>query len=242
MAMAANAAQRKWRQMHISARCRKYYQCWFVRPSGPRLYKTLGCFRDNWSRAIPTLEGRDAILDGGYQQRQDPTLKCYQAANRRRYKVFAVQNGGWCASSATAGETYDKYGPSSNCASDGEGGGWANQVYEIQGIPLKRHVLTNSSRKCLCLINWMFYYTADTSSRANKQCLLTTSMWLKLTLKRFVQSIVRREQSVTRLTRTVTRKKRLVSSTKVSWGISCRYDVWERPPCVDTEELRFERF
>ena len=46
--------------------------------------------------------------------------------------MFALQHGGWCASSPTAEETYDKYGESTNCADDGEGGGWANQVYKIQ--------------------------------------------------------------------------------------------------------------
>ena len=48
------------------------------------------------------------------------------------YQVFALQAGGWCASSPTALDTYKKYGQSSNCASDGEGGGWANQVYLIK--------------------------------------------------------------------------------------------------------------
>ena len=47
--------------------------------------------------------------------------------------MFAVQNGGWCAASATAPQTYDKYGKSSACKRDGEGGGWANQVYLTKG-------------------------------------------------------------------------------------------------------------
>ena len=54
------------------------------------------------------------------------------SSSRTGYQVFALQAGGWCASSSTALETYKKYGPSSNCASDGEGGGWANQVYLIK--------------------------------------------------------------------------------------------------------------
>ena len=48
-----------------------------------------------------------------------------------RYQVFALQNGGWCASSPTAQETYNKLGTSSSCAVDGEGGPLANQVYKI---------------------------------------------------------------------------------------------------------------
>ena len=47
--------------------------------------------------------------------------------------MFAVQNGGWCAASATASQTYDKYGKSTACKDDGEGGPWANQVYELKG-------------------------------------------------------------------------------------------------------------
>ena len=46
---------------------------------------------------------------------------------------FAVQNGGWCAASATAPKTFDKYGKSTACGSDGEGGPWANDVYVIRG-------------------------------------------------------------------------------------------------------------
>ena len=47
--------------------------------------------------------------------------------------MFAVQNGGWCASSALAAKTFNKYGKSSVCPSDGGGGPWANQVYYIKG-------------------------------------------------------------------------------------------------------------
>ena len=45
--------------------------------------------------------------------------------------MFALQNGGWCASSADAENTYQKYGESTACATDGEGGYGANQVYKI---------------------------------------------------------------------------------------------------------------
>jgi len=96
-------------------------------------YETLGCFKDNGNRAIPTLEGKDDILDGSYRARRDAINKCYKAAKKRGFKVFALQHGGWCASSATAEKTFDKYGISSNCGKDGEGGPWANQVYYIKG-------------------------------------------------------------------------------------------------------------
>ena len=92
-------------------------------------YKAVGCYRDNSSRAIMTLEGTDPILDGNYWTREDPVAKCAVAAMRNGYNMFAVQNGGWCASSANAQDTYRKYGPSNECEGDGEGGPWANQVY-----------------------------------------------------------------------------------------------------------------
>ena len=52
---------------------------------------------------------------------------------RAGYSLFAVQNGGWCAASATASQTFDKYGKSTACKADGEGGPWANQVYVMKG-------------------------------------------------------------------------------------------------------------
>ena len=75
------------------------------------------------------MEGKDPILDGSYLNRKNPIEKCAVAASRAGYSMFAVQNGGWCAASATAPETFDKYGKSTACGSDGEGGPWANQVY-----------------------------------------------------------------------------------------------------------------
>ena len=74
------------------------------------------------------------ILDGVYQARIHAIEKCYEATKKRGFKVFAVQDGGCCASSATAETTFDKHGPSSACGFDGEGGPGANQVYFIRGI------------------------------------------------------------------------------------------------------------
>ncbi|XP_019614540.1 PREDICTED: uncharacterized protein LOC109462428 isoform X1 [Branchiostoma belcheri] len=111
-------------------------------PWGNQVYKitdalpkivSLGCWKDTGNRAIPTIEGSDARLDGSYGARRDAINKCYQAAKSRGYTYFALQNGGWCATSATAGKTYQKYGPSTTCRTDGEGGPWGNQVYQIPG-------------------------------------------------------------------------------------------------------------
>ena len=77
-------------------------------------------------------------MDGAYKTRTNPIAKCAVAAMRAGYSVFAVQDGGWCAASATAPKTFDKYGNSTACGSDGEGGPWANQVYVINGKTLFR--------------------------------------------------------------------------------------------------------
>ena len=52
------------------------------------------------------------------------------------FPVFAVQHGGQCFGSADGLNTYNKYGPSTTCASDGEGGPWGNEVYRITGQTL----------------------------------------------------------------------------------------------------------
>ncbi|XP_013392548.1 uncharacterized protein LOC106160472 [Lingula anatina] len=94
-------------------------------------YHSIGCWTDTSTRAIATLEGVDSNLDGSYLTRSNPIYKCYLAAKSRGYTYFAVQHGGWCASAATAGDTYDKYGSSDGCNSDGEGGSLASEVYKI---------------------------------------------------------------------------------------------------------------
>ena len=96
-------------------------------------HDVVGCYKDNISRAIPELEEKEknGILDGHYIYRENPIAKCAVAAMRAGYSMFAVQNGGWCAASATAPQTYDKYGKSTACKDDGEGGPWASQVYFI---------------------------------------------------------------------------------------------------------------
>ena len=95
-------------------------------------YKNVGCYKDTSSRAIPTLEGKDPILDGQYSSRKNPIAKCALAARKKGYGMFVIQDGGWCASSATARKTFNKYGKSDACR-QGEGGAWANDVYVLQG-------------------------------------------------------------------------------------------------------------
>ena len=97
-------------------------------------FKSVGCYKDTSKRAIPTIEGKDPILNGFYLSRKNAIAKCAVAARRRGFKMFALQNGGWCATSAKAEKTYNKYGKSSDCKEDGEGGPSANHVYIFQGL------------------------------------------------------------------------------------------------------------
>ena len=73
----------------------------------------------------------DPILDRQYKVRKNAIAKCAVAAIRAGYRMFGVQDGGWCASSASAPQTFDKYGQSNDCGADGEGGPWANHVYTV---------------------------------------------------------------------------------------------------------------
>ncbi|XP_078658812.1 uncharacterized protein LOC144904091 [Branchiostoma floridae x Branchiostoma belcheri] len=96
-------------------------------------YTSLGCWRDSGSRAMAYLEGTNSLLDGGYQSRHHAIQKCYLAALSRDFTVFGVQNGGQCFGSANGINTYNRYGPTTTCAADGEGGPWGNEVYKITG-------------------------------------------------------------------------------------------------------------
>lgn len=96
-------------------------------------YSSLGCFRDDdQDRAVPTMEGTHQLLKESFLTRKDAVEKCAEVTRSRGWKVFAVQDGGWCASSPTAHLTYNKYGTAINCV-DGKGGMFANDVYIING-------------------------------------------------------------------------------------------------------------
>ena len=97
----------------------------------------MGCYKDTSNRAIQIIDGKDSLLDGSYNSRRSSIAKCSLVAMRAGYSMFAVQDGGQCAASATAPQTFDKYGISTACKADGEGGPWANQVYLIKGETVK---------------------------------------------------------------------------------------------------------
>lgn len=91
----------------------------------------IGCYADKSSAAaIPSLEGKDVLLDGDPKTREDAEQKCARVALKRGYFYFAIQDGGRCLSSLTAQDTYNKYGLSADCQG-GKGGKMASDVYEV---------------------------------------------------------------------------------------------------------------
>ena len=84
---------------------------------------------------MTVLEGEDPdVLDGNYKLRTDAIGKCALAAMKRQYEVFAVHDGGECLVSGSFFPTFNKYGISQDCESDGKGGSGASHVYIIGGI------------------------------------------------------------------------------------------------------------
>ena len=95
-------------------------------------YMSLGCWKDvRQNSAIPTLENSTPILDGYHQERRRPVLKCAKAASFYEYDTFAIQDSGYCSSSKNASKSYSKYGESSHCATNGQGGTNLNEVYKL---------------------------------------------------------------------------------------------------------------
>ena len=91
----------------------------------------VGCYAHKPSSpAIPSLEGKDILLDGEPKTREDAEQKCARVALKNGYGYFAIQDGGSCLSSLTAQETYSKYGLSAECQ-NGKGSAMASDVYEV---------------------------------------------------------------------------------------------------------------
>jgi hypothetical protein len=118
-------------------------------------FTSAGCWKDTGDRAVPPIEWESPILDfpagnGNYKARTDAINKCYRAALSKGAKVFAVQDGGWCAAS-TDPSAYMKYGQANNCSA-GKGGAWANNVYRIgedkEPAPKKNIYGNNGSTTC----------------------------------------------------------------------------------------------
>ena len=84
--------------------------------------RSLGCWRDRPQRAI-----------GGGIRFRGSIDKCEQYARRHHWRVFAIQAGGECFTAGNAHQTYRRYGRANNCARNGKGGGWAQNVYQVGG-------------------------------------------------------------------------------------------------------------
>ena len=82
-------------------------------------------------RAIPLIQGAPS-LDDDPKTRISPIEKCFHVAKMRKFDIFAIQDDGECLTGPNARESYRRYGPSIDCSSNGEGGPFANNVYEIQ--------------------------------------------------------------------------------------------------------------
>ena len=83
------------------------------------------------------MDGRDVLVRGFYRRRLFAIVKCAAVAKKRGYRAFAVQHQGWCATGPRAHVTYRKYGRSTKCR-NGKGGPWANDVYFLSGIYLRK--------------------------------------------------------------------------------------------------------
>ena len=102
-------------------------------------YESVGCFKDSSNRAIKSVEGFhnypiSSLLYYDYKTRYQAIPKCAVFAKLQGYKMFGIQDGGMCVTGESAHKTYNKYGESDDCKSDGKGGPWANQVYRFPEI------------------------------------------------------------------------------------------------------------
>ena len=86
-------------------------------------YRSLGCWKDDKDRAI-----------AGEKRKVSSIQECFNIADSLGNNVFAVESNDECFTASTAKGTYKNHGPCDNCESDGLGGHWCMEVYEILGI------------------------------------------------------------------------------------------------------------
>ena len=95
------------------------------------IFTHLGCYSDNVvNRALPNIEGTHQLLTGNFLTRENAISKCATVAKEKGYKVFGIQDGGWCATSTNGHLTFNRYGKADNCV-NGKGGMLAFDVYAI---------------------------------------------------------------------------------------------------------------
>ena len=95
-------------------------------------YFSIGCWRDQPERALPSLEGIFPMLDGNdYMLRKYAIKKCSTIARVQGFPAFALENSGQCLGGKDILQTYNMYGASSACKADGRGGPWSMEVYKF---------------------------------------------------------------------------------------------------------------
>ena len=98
-------------------------------------YNSLGCWKDSASkRVFKNLEGKSSFLNGHYKSRTNAIEKCFQAALKNDWEMFALQDGGQCFGSSNPALNYKKYGKSNTGCSNGKGGALLNEVYLISKV------------------------------------------------------------------------------------------------------------
>ena len=84
---------------------------------------------------MTVLEGTDPdVLDGDYKIRTDAIAKCALAALKIGYVVFVIHDGGSCLASGAGDPSFNKFGISQDCKSDGKGALGAHHVYVTGGV------------------------------------------------------------------------------------------------------------
>lgn len=102
-------------------------------------YFSIGCWRDQPERALPSLEGIFPMLDGNdYKFRKFAIKKCATIAKVQGFPAFAIENGGQCLGGKDILQTYNMYGASRACKVDGRGGPWSMEVYKFTKPPSSR--------------------------------------------------------------------------------------------------------
>ena len=92
-------------------------------------YESDGCWNDGIPRTLASIDDIVSETYGHYKTRSQPIQKCFDVAKSGGYKIFALQDGGYCYGSIDD-RFYKKYGNSTVCV-DGKGGPMVNSVYRI---------------------------------------------------------------------------------------------------------------
>ena len=102
-------------------------------------YELLGCWNDGIPRTLASIDDIVSETYGHYKTRSQPIQNCFDVAKAEGYKIFALQDGGYCYGSIDD-RFYKKYGASTKC-SYGKGGPMANSVYRINDANIQNGTL-----------------------------------------------------------------------------------------------------